>query len=118
MLDYDYSNGYDYGEDQGYDQYAEQHDDSRALPPPPPPGPSVPSPQHADPTPAAADPYASSGLKKWERPWTLKELRDEEDWTLAADAGVSTNGNMPLPLAPTSLHLWQPNPFNSFDTID
>ena len=33
----------------------------------------------------------ASGKKKWERPWSIVELREgsKEGWNLAADAGVS-----------------------------
>ena len=33
---------------------------------------------------------APDGVKKWERAWTIQEMRqNSKNWTLAADAGVS-----------------------------
>ena len=62
------------------------------VPPPPPPPPVVPSEPVAsadtvaDETPAPV----KDDRKLWERPWSLKELKNAtECWTLAADAGVS-----------------------------
>ena len=39
----------------------------------------------------AGGPQEDSGVKKWERPWSVRELKEgSREWTLAADAGVRT----------------------------
>ena len=36
-----------------------------------------------------AEAQEEDGVKRWERPWKLEELRDaSKEWSLAADAGV------------------------------
>ena len=67
----------------------------RSIPvPPPPPPPPVLDSQPVTSAEVAVDdtpaPPAKDDRKLWERPWSLKELKNAtECWTLAADAGVS-----------------------------
>ena len=60
------------------------------VPPPPPPAPASEPVTGAE---VAADETAApvkDDRKSWERPWSLKELKNATGrWTLAADAGVS-----------------------------
>ena len=41
------------------------------------------------PTGEVGGPQEDAGVKKWERPWSVRELKEgSKEWTLAADAGV------------------------------
>ena len=60
------------------------------VPPPPPPAPVSEPVTSADVAVDDAPAPAKDDRKLWERPWSLKELKNAtECWTLAADAGVS-----------------------------
>ena len=60
------------------------------VPPPPPPAPVSEPVASADVVVDDAPAPAKDDRKLWERPWSLKELKNAtECWTLAADAGVS-----------------------------
>ena len=60
------------------------------IPPPPPPAPASEPVTSADVAVEDTPAPAKDDRKLWERPWSLKELKNAtESWTLAADAGVS-----------------------------
>ena len=77
------------------------------VPPPPPPAPASEPVMSADVAVDDAPAPAKDDRKLWERPWSLKELKNAtECWTLAADAGVSFSGYLKMALLLLALKVY------------